>query len=174
MKLLFLFDLFSQTPSLKVNGGNSPQTIFGSIIGLASIITLIFGMIYILYDYYSQLSYNFSSYTDNSIIPDIDFKKFRMGFVVTDSLGNPVPNLDRLFSIKATHWDIYFNTNTSSVEIKISDIPKIKCSNYAENDPIFKVINSTLNTYGKTHGMECLDFEAIDKNLTGIYNNFGG
>ena len=135
MKVFFLLDQFSQTPSLKVNGKNSPKTIFGSIIGLGSILTLIIGLSYIIYDYYSRNSYTFSSYTDNSLRPDIDLKKLKMGFISSSTTGKIIPNFDRLFQFSAKHWDIYYDIITNKEIIQSTNVPIIDCSKFLKNDP---------------------------------------
>lgn len=173
MKLLYLFDQFSQTPTLKVNGKKRATTIFSSIIGLLSIFGLTFGIIYLIYDYYCQFNYTFSSYKDNSIRPDIDLKDFRFGFILTDTVGNPIPNKDRLFSIEAKHWDIYFDVTSNSTDIKVSNLPKISCYESLKNGNFEENLN-VINSFAQSHGSYCFDFKSLDKNLTGIFNDLGG
>ena len=127
-------DIFSESPSVKIDGKTKLKTKFGAFIGFLTISSLITGITIILNDYFSLLSYNFKSYIDNSIRPDIDLSKIKLGFTLTDGIGNPFSERDRLFSIKATFWDIYIpqlgdNYNTTK-KVQISDIPIIKFNEY--------------------------------------------
>ena len=170
MKALNFFDLFSQTPSLKVNGNTRLATIFGSIVGFLAISVLITGISFILNEYFSRLHYNLNSYTDNSARPDIDLSKFKLGFLLTDPLGNQFPDRERLFEITATFWDIHIPLlgDNSTQTVNISNIPKIKFNEY--NNSLF---NDEAELYAKLYDSDCLDLETINKNLSGIWNNFG-
>jgi len=171
MKAIKSMDLFGQTPALKIDGNNRLTTKFGAFIGFLTISALITGISIILNDYFSFLSYNFNSYIDNSARPDIDLSKIKLGFHLIDGLGNQFKDRDRLYSIKATYWDIYIPTlgSNETQKVQISDIPIIKFNEYKKND-LFK---EEAELYTKIYNADYLDFESINKNLSGIFTNFG-
>ena len=171
MKALKILDLFGQKPELKIDGNSRLITKFGAFIGFITITVLTTGISIILNDYFSFLSYNFNSYIDNSARPDIDLSKIKLGFHLIDGLGNQFKDRDRLYSIKATFWDIYIPTlgSNETQKVEISDIPIIKFNQYKNND-LFK---EEAELYTKIYNADYLDFESINKNLSGIFTNFG-
>lgn len=172
MKIFSAFDLFSQQPFLRVNGKKRPTTIFGSIIGLFTIIFLIIGIIYQCYNYFSGKLYTVSSYSDNSLRPELDLTNFKTSFLVTDLYGNQLPERHRLFQISAKFWDIFIPNNGAmdlTQQVTSDNIPKIKCTDYKSN-----LFNNEIFLYSQRYDFDCFDFTAINKNLTGIYNSFGG
>ena len=171
MSVFKFFDLFSQTPSIKVKGKKRLATIFGSLIGLISIIFLIAGIFFILNDYFSRLTITVNSYIDNSVKPDIDLKKFKLSFLITDLMGKEFPDQERLFTITAKHWDIFIPVlgGNSTESIVVEDIPKIKCNEYKNN----KLLNKEIEMYTKKMNPTCFDFEDLNKNLSGVHANFG-
>ena len=171
MIVLKFFDFFSQAPSVKINGSDRLNTIFGSIIGLFTTIIFIFGIFFIFNDYISRLSYKLNSYTDNSVKPDMDPSKFRMGFLVIDVEGNQFPERERLFTLKALHWDIYIPSlgANSTQSVKIENIPVKRCTDL--NHTLYEF--ETLKDLSRNYDTDCLDFENVNKNLSGVFNNFG-
>lgn len=81
------FNLFSQKPSLRINGEKRAYSIFGVLIGIITIPILLTGIFYILYNFFSHFNYTISSYIDSSSIPNIDLKDFKLGFILTDARG---------------------------------------------------------------------------------------
>jgi len=166
------FNLFSQNPSLRINGERKPSSIFGSIVGFVTVSIVIVALIFILNDSFSHLTFKVNSYIDNSLYPDIDLKKFKLGFTIGDLRGLQFPDHERLFKISVMHWDIYlpkFGENkTQNVETKI--IPIKNCFDYS-NDSI---IHDEFTQYSKMYNLTCLDFNSLNKNLTGIYGKTGG
>lgn len=171
MKALKSLDLFSQIPTVKIDGQNRLTTKYGAFIGFLTLSSLFVGISFILNDYFSFLSYNFNSYIDNSARPDIDLSKIKLGFHLTDGLGNQFKDRDRLFNIKATFWDIHIPQlgDNSTQKVVISDIPNIKFNEYKKN-PLF---NKEAELYTKLYDADYLDLESINKNLSGIFSNFG-
>jgi len=167
------FNIFSQTPSLRINGQKRPASIFGSIVGFCSITILIGAMIYILFNYFSRLDYTINSYTDNLAKPNIDLKDFKLRFVITDTYGNEFPDYEKLFKISAKFWDIYLPVlgENKTQKIEISEIPVVLCKNLnltnIDSDAI------SLVEYSKMYNILCLDFSVLNKNLTGVYGNLG-
>lgn len=167
--MLKFFDLFSQTPSLQVNGNSRLTTTFSAIIGLFAIMTIISGISIILYDFFSRFSYSINSYIDNSLEPNIDISKLKISFLITDLIGREFPDHERLFSIKAKHWEFYIPEIGKNISdsIKINEIQKINCNQYKNNN----LMNEKFEMYSKLHNITCLDFENINKNLTGVHLN---
>jgi len=168
LKILKFFNLFSQTPQLKISGENRPFSIFGGIVGFFSISFLIAGITFILYEFFSRFQYTIESYTDNLEIPNIDLKNFKLGFSLYDLMGKKYPDQERLYKISARHWDIYipkFGSNKTD-SVKVTNIPMIKCNEY-KNDSLFY---EDFNIYSH---VSCLDFSNLNKNLSGIYGNAG-
>lgn len=163
------FDLFSQTPSLKINGNNRLKTNFGAVIGIFSIIILITGISFILSEYFLNLSLNVYSYVDNSKDPDIDISKLKMSFLITDLMGREFEEPERLFSIEAKHWDFFIpeDGNKTRQAIKIQNLKKIKCNEYVNND----LMDSKFEKFSKLHNVTCLDFKSLGKNLKGVHLN---
>jgi len=170
-KILRLFDLFSQTPTLKVNGRKRASTNFGSFVGFLSITILLTGIGFILNDYFKRLSYKVNSYITNSDTPNINLKELKVGFLLTDIMGKEFPDMERIFSFHAKFWDIYIPIDYNKTTIvNFENIPKIKCNEY-KNDHKFKL---AFDEYTKIYkNLICLDFDSLNKNLTGAYGNFG-
>ena len=166
-----LFNLFSQTPTLKVNGKTRAPSNFGSCIGFFTISFLIAGISFILNDYFQGLTLKANSYIDNSVIPNIDLKTMKLGFLVSDYLGNELPDQERIFSIEAKFWTIQIPwKKVITPKVKFEKIEKIKCNQYKEND----LHRKELEEYSKLYkNLECLDFDSLNRNLTGSYENFG-
>jgi hypothetical protein len=100
------FNLFSQTPSLKINGNIRPNLIFGSIIGFITISILIVGFCIILYDYFSYMNFNVNYLVDNLAHPKIKLDNFKISLTLGDLKGVTFPDHDRLFTISAIYWDV--------------------------------------------------------------------
>ena len=172
IKFFKFFDRFSQTPTLRVNGKVRPTTIFGSFIGFFTISVLIAVISIILHDYLSRLTYNVNSYVDNSARPDIDLKKFKLGFFISDQLGRKYLDQERLFTISAKLWEVYipiFGYNVSEV-VEFKNIPRIKCNEYKNNTLFYE----NFELASKVIDATCLDFTNLNKNLYGTHGNFGG
>lgn len=126
------FNLFSQSPVLKVNGENRPTTIFGSIIEFFSICIIIGAVSIILNEYFNRLSFSLNSYTDNSAKPDIDLQNFKVGFYLSKSTADKFHNHERLYTISAKIREIYipkYGENTTQT-ITGTPIHTIKCNEY--------------------------------------------
>lgn len=172
INILKSLDFFSQSPHLRVNGRNKLATIFGSAVSIFSIIILIFGISFILYDYFFYLTYNINSYTDNTITPEIDLKALKFGLLLTNGRGEEYQNPEKLFKISAALWEIKTPIlgNISDVSVSLKDIPIMKCNEY-KNNPI---LNKEFNSYSKIFDLNCLDFESLNRNLTGTFGNLKG
>ena len=170
--MLKFFNIFSQTPSLRINGDKRPASIFGSIIGLLTISGLIGGMSFILFNYFSRLDFTINYYTDNLAKPNIDLKNIKLGLQIIDALGKQIPDHKRLFKISAKFWDIYLPVpgENKPQTVKLIDIPTIKCNQY-KNDTLheqeFDKLSSMYND------MTCLDLPSLNNSLKGIYGNLG-
>lgn len=171
-KFLKFFNLFSQSPSFRINGQIRPFSIFGSIIGMITISILIAAISFILNNYFSRFNYTINSYTDNLATPDIDLKDFKLAFLLTDLMGKPFPDHERLYKISARHWDIYLPKpgENRTQSISFVPIPIIKCDQYKENSPL----KENFDLYSTMYNQTCLDFDTNKKNLTGIDGNTGG
>jgi hypothetical protein len=165
-KAFKFFNLFSQSPSLRINGDFKPSSIFGSIIGFITIIITIVAIFFILFDYFSRLNFNVSSYTDNLARPEINLNEFKLGLLLSDLLGQPIPDQDRLYSISAKHWNIHLpkveQNKTSSV--KIEPIPSINCDYDTSH-----ISKERFNFLEKSYKMSCFDFR--NRTLSGVYGN---
>ena len=172
MDILKIFDFFSQGPSLRVNGNDKLATVFGSIVSLFAILAYIIGISLILNDYFSFLTPKINSYTDNTIRPDIDLKKFKMGLLLTNGQGKEYQNPEKLFKISAAHWDIKLTPikNNNDVSVVLTDIPTIKCNEY-KNDPI---LNEEFIMHSTRFNFTCLNYDDFPKNLTGKYGSTYG
>ena len=167
------FNLFSRSPTLRVNARDKPSSIFGSIIGFLAISILITAISYFLNEFFSRLNYTINSYTDNLTKPNIDLKDFKLGFKLVNSRGNDIPDIDRLFKISAISWDIHIpqlSDNTSSISAIPNEIPIIKCDQY-KNDSLFY---ENFANYAKNFKyIDCLDIQSLNRNITGTYGNLG-
>ena len=168
------FNLFSQSPALKINGESRATSIFGSIIGFLICSILIGATSIILNDFFARLNFTLNSYTDNSAIPDIKLKNFKIGFILSDLMGKEFPDAERLFTISAMYWDIFIPKFTSNQTKQMSivsyePIPTIKCNQY-RNDTIFK---DNFEKISEGYNMTCLDIPGINKTLKGVYANLG-
>ena len=169
-KLINFFDFFSQTPSLRINGEYRPFSIFGSIIGFLTITFLIGGISIFLNDYFSHLSFNVNSYTDNLAKPNIDLKNFKLAFLLVDLMGREYPDKERLFKITAKYADLYIPlSRNTSVDVNFIDIPIIKCDEYKKDE----LFSDKYGMYSEMWDLTCLDFSKLEKNLKGVYGNFG-
>jgi len=170
-KFFRLFDLFSQTPSLKINGGTRASTNFGSFIGFITITFLIFGIIFIINNFFSSLSYNVNYFVDNSVIPNIDLRKIKIGFHLLNYESKEFKNSEKIFSLKARLWNFYRNDSEMTIpETDYEEIKLIKCNKYTKN----VIFNEQLNKYSLIYrDLFCLDLENLSKNLTGFYGNLG-
>ena len=170
--MLSFFNLFSQLPSLRINGKIRPTSIFGSIIGFFAIMILLAGLTFILHNFFSRLSYTINSFTDNLAKPEINLKNFNLGFQVIDAYGTPFPDHDRLFQISALYWDVYLPKigENKTQKIEFTNIPTIKCDQY-KNDNLHKEI---YDTYSKMYkNMICIDIPSLNQSLKGVYGNLG-
>lgn len=168
------FNLFSQGPTLKINGKSKATSIFGSIIGFLICSILIGATSIILYNFFARLNYTLNSYTDNSAIPDIKLNNFKIGFVLSDLMGKEFPDAERLFTISAMYWDIFIPKFTSNQTKQMSivsyePIPTIKCNQYM-NNTIFK---DNFEKMSEGYNMTCLDIPSMNKTLKGVYGNLG-
>ena len=157
------FNLFSQSPGLRINGERKPATIFGSIVGFFTISILLSAITYILFNYFSLLDYKINSYTDNLAEPNIDIKNLQLDFFIMDSLGNEIQEPERIFEISAKFWEMYVDNlaENKTQRLEITDIPKIKCNHESANQQLRnKYKNST-----------CFDLSKMNKNLTGPFKN---
>lgn len=173
-KFFEFFNYFSQVPSLKVNGKEKPKSTFGSIIGIFSMSILIAVITYIMIEYFSKLNYTYTSYTDNLVSPNIDLKDFKLGFKITNATAGEIPELERLFEISALYWIIHIprlGDNTTSTTAKPYNIPIIKCDKYKNGTIFYEDFASNAKNF---KNFFCLDFESLNKNLTGAYGNIGG
>lgn len=171
-KVFKFFNLFSQKPSLKINGEAKPSTIFGSIIGLLTITFLITFLSIIIYDLFSRFNFKVNSFIDNSLYPDIDLRKFKLGFTIGDLRGNQFLDHERLFKISVMHWEIHlpkFGENATQ-KVETSEISFKNCTDY-KNDSL---LQEEFLQYSKMYNLTCLDFEKLNKNLTGVYGKIGG
>lgn len=171
-KFFSLFDLFSQVPNLRVNGRTSPSTIFGSFLGFLTCIFLLTGISFILKDYFQGLTYNINSFIDNSSTPSIDLKNdFQVAILLTDVYGNEFHDADRIFSLKANFWDMNIPINNISQPMVTNEnINFKKCTEINSN----KVFKKEFEEYTSLYkNLMCLDFETLNRNLTGNYENFG-
>jgi len=171
MQICNYLDLFSQTPTLKINGKEKLTSIFGSIVGFLSLCITIIGLVYFSHDYFAKLTFSVNFFIDTGVSPKIDLKKFKLAILITDLMGNELPDKERIFSLNALYWDIFLpgpNDNNPQSLIP-TEIPKIKCFEY-KNDSLFK--NET-DFLGKKFKTDCFDFESLNKSLYGNNNNFG-
>lgn len=171
-KFLEVFNLFSQTPTLRVNGKMAPPSIFGSLVGFSAFTIMIIFLYFTLDDYFSLMNYTINSYTDNLAKPDIDLRNFKLGFKLIDSRAQNIPDVDRIFSISAIYWDcnnpeLGSNSSISAIPIPI---PVIKCDQYRKDSLFYDYFSQYAR---QNKDIKCLDFEAIGKNLTGAYGNVG-
>ncbi len=167
------FNLFSQTPSLKINAKSRPSSIFGSIIGLITITILIIEVSLLLYNYFSRLDYTFSSYTDNIVTPSIKLDEFKMGFDLRDNIGHELPDYDRIYTLGALFWDInipVLGNNLTSISAKPYNIPIIKCNQYEEGSLFSEDFAKNSKNSKNLH---CLDFKSLNRSLIGSYGNLG-
>ena len=171
-KILKFFNLFGQTPGIKINGEIRPSSIFGSIIGFFTVTILTSAIFFILHNYFSRLSFTINSYTDNSAKPDINLKELKLGFIITDPLGNQFQEQERLFKISALFWEIYLPKygENKTQSFKFQPIPTIKCNQY-KNDSLQKEAFDDL--YKMNKNQTCLDIPSLNKNLTGVYGKLG-
>lgn len=170
--MMKLFNIFSQSPSLRINGESRPFSIFGSIIGFFTLITLLIGIFFILLDYFSQLNFKLNSYIDQSARPDIDLKDFKLAYLLVEPNGKDIKDIDRLFKISAMFWDIYlpkFGENKTQ-EIDITPIKNIKCNEYKNGTEHKEEFDNFHKIY---ETMICLDIPSVGKNLKGVYGNLG-
>ena len=167
------FNLFSRSPTLRVNARDKPSSIFGSIIGFLAISILIGAISFILNEYFSRLNYTINSYTDNLTKPNINLKDFKLGFKLINSAAKEIPDIDRLFKISAIYWDIHnpeFGDNTTGIMTRPIKIPIIKCDQY-KNDSLFF---DDFTNYAKNFKyIDCLDIPNLNLNITGAYGNLG-
>jgi len=167
------FNLFSRSPTLRVNAKDKPSSIFGSIIGFLAISILITAISYFLNEFFSRLNYTINSYTDNLTKPNINLKDFKLGFQLVNSKGNDIPDIDRLFKISALFWDLNnpeFGYNKTGIIARPIKIPVIKCDQY-KNDSLF--YENFVNFSKNFESMDCLDIPNLNLNITGAYGNLG-
>jgi len=171
-KLLKFFNLFSQKPSLRINGEIRPASIFGSIIGFFSILSTVPVIFYLLFEYFSRLNFTINSHTDNMIRPEIDLKKFKLGFALTDAMGREIPDADRLFQMFSKFWDLYVPEPGSnrSHSVKVQDVNFIKCNEHRNNTLFSDYFSASTD---KIKSLSCLDLDTLNQNLTGAYGNLG-
>jgi len=166
-----VFNLFSQSPTLRINGEIRPNTIFGTIIGLITVSILTGAFTYVLHNYFSRLHFELNSYIDNSAKPEIDLENLKIGFHIIDGMGIEFSDHERLFTISAKFWEIYlpkFGENTPQ-KVDFMNIPIIKCNEY-KNDSIHQ---KNFNEYAKNYNVTCLDLPSINKTLKGVYGKLG-
>ena len=168
-KAFKFFNLFSQSPSLRISGDFKPPSIFGSIVGLFTVAITLVAIFFILYDYFSRLNFNVNSYTDNLIRPEIDLNEFKLGLLITDLLGRPFPDQDRIYNISAKHWDIYLSKfgENKTQSVQIESIPSMKCNGYKNGS----LLREGFEYLGEMYNMSCFDFR--NRKLSGIYGNAG-
>ena len=168
-----ILNIFSQTPSLRINGEIRPFSIFGSIIGFITMSILIAAISIILYENFSRFNFRINSYTDNSAKPDIDLKNFKLGFVLTDAMGKEIPDEDKILKTSAKFWDLHvpvWGDNTNSLSVKMEDIPIIKCNQYQSGT----LFSKNFTEFSKNiKNLSCLDIQKLNKNLKGTYGNVG-
>lgn len=172
MKSFFLtFDLFSQTPSLKINGGTRASTKFGSLIGIFSIIALLSGITFILLKFFGGFDFDVNSFIDNSIKPNIDLSKMKIGIHLLDKRSKEFEEAERIFSIQARLWNFYMPEGNFTIpKVKYQEIKIIKCNEYKKNN----LFSYELEQYSKIFkDLYCLDLQNLGNNLTGIYGNLG-
>jgi hypothetical protein len=167
------FDLFSQTPSLKINGKKMPSTLFGSCIGLISISFLLSTIIYVIYSYLKRLSLTIDSFIEVDYHEEINLKEMNIGFLITDFLGREFPDQDRMFTIQAKFWEIYvppeLNNITKSADVKIENIDIIKCTQLKQHQ-----YERNFKTYSQNYkNIVCLDLANLNRTISGIFGNYG-
>ena len=60
------------------------------------------------------------------------------------------------------------NSHNNDVSVVLTDIPTIKCNEY-KNDP---TLNEELIMHSSRFNLTCLNFDNLNKNLTGIFGNY--
>jgi hypothetical protein len=172
-KIFRSFDLFSQSPSLKINGGSKASTNFGALVGFITIIILLSGIIFIINDYFNGLSFKINSFIDNTYLPNIDLRKVKIGFHLLNYNSKEFKQSEKIFSLKARLWNFQRNHDDIAMGIPEADyeeIKLIKCDQYKNNIQF----NNELDRYSKIYkDLICLDMENLGKNLTGIYGFLG-
>jgi hypothetical protein len=172
-KIYEYFNLFSQTPSLRINGKSRPLSIFGSIIGLTSISIFITSVSIIFNNYFSRLNYTFNSYTDNLVTPSVNLDEFKMGFDLRTATGTDISDHDRVYSLGALFWEInvpLLGNNLTSISAKPNPITVIKCNQYEEGS----LFSEDFVQYSKnSKNLKCLDFKSLNRSLIGSYGNLG-
>lgn len=167
------FNIFSQTPSLRVNGKNKPFSIFGILVGMIAISIMIIAYCFILIDYFSRISFSITSYTDNLAMPDISLKDFKIGFQLLNHKGIEFPEADRVFQITAVWAKIkipFLGDNTESISQISRFVPIIKCDKYS-NDSLFA---KNFADYSKKFKyLQCLDIPKLNRTISGSYGNLG-
>ena len=168
------FNIFSQFPTFRVSGNSKAYSFFGSLVGLISIVTLISGISFILIDYFTKLAYSINSYTNNLEIPNIVLKDLKFGFRILNQVGQEFElDVNRLFKISAIYWDVHIpvkGDNTTSIQVKPTQIPIIKCDQYTKGSIFYEEFASYAKNF---RYIDCLDLESIGKNITGAYGNLG-
>lgn len=114
-----MLDFFSQPPALRINGKKTLPTIFGATISIIAIICIITGLYFNLNDYFSYLTFKINSYTDNTNIPSIDLKRFKMGVLLLNGRAEEFADADRLFKISAAYWKLNLNPINPKPEIAL-------------------------------------------------------
>lgn len=170
-KLFLTFDLFSQSPSLKINGATRTSTNFGALIGFITLILLLSGISLILSDYFQGLSYKVNSLIDNSAIPNIDLKRMKIGFHFINKRLQEFENGEKIFSIKARFWDFKFPENLLLPKVTSEEIKVIGCDQYKYKDSFTEKYINQMNSPYKD--LFCLDMENLKTNLTGVYSTLG-
>jgi hypothetical protein len=164
MKHVYLFDIFSRKPKLKIDGNVRLSSKYVSLFGIGALLAYIAIAIYLSIQILQKSSMfmlentiSRTSFQNFTFDTDIQFKS-----VLTDALGAPIPDQDRVFDLRLDNFH-FIPSNTSS-NLKITRINYANCDqNILPGDDEKLKLNYEL--YNKF--MKCFDLKPFNISIFG-------
>jgi hypothetical protein len=168
MECLYLFDIFSRKPKLRINGQTRLRSAYVSILGIFVVLGFIIVSTILTYSILIKKTFNiienrnsktFSNYTFNNEIPISTF--------VTDNLGIELKDHNRIINTKLKYFQFYANSIDQTTNLITTDIPEVNCTyKKLEGD----IVDKYENIFNFTKTMTCFDLKPYNVNIFGEHS----
>jgi hypothetical protein len=169
MKFLFYFDLFSQKPTLKINGDSKIKNIYVAVLGLFVIIGVLIVSIILSLDIFNKSIVNIiQNIVSNRYINITLDTSIPISIFVTDNFGEEFNDHDRIYELEA-RYSTYIPTNSQNPRenLQIIKIKNTKCEyKRLEGD----VESKYDNIYKISKTMKCFDLKPYNIHIFGDEN----
>jgi hypothetical protein len=170
MGCLFLFDLFSQKPRLKINGEPKVKNMYVAVLGLFVLIGITIISIVLSFDIFNKNTIHVIQNTVSNKFTNITLDTSnQISMFLTNNLGQEIEDYDRIFQIEAKYYTYFPSNNTTSNirDLKFMTINRTKCE-YKRLDGDKE--DNIQNVYIKMKSLKCFDLKPYNIHIFGNEN----